>query len=325
MSRQLATQARPGAETTPKAADCPLQRKRPRGAGHELQRATFERAEVSDSRAGTHTLSHSGHDFSRIPMLPGVRAPLQPKLTVNAPGDAYEQEADRISEQVMRMPQPQVQRACACGGGCQGCQIKEASPEGQRVQTKRVGSGDAGHAEAPPVVHEVLRSPGQPLDTATRAFMEPRFGHDFSRVRVHSDAKAAESAQAVGALAYTVGRHVVFENGAYQPEVPDGRRLLAHELAHVMQQHATPESGMLRRKEGDLALRDEEQRPAPPPFHPRPAPPVEPPPPPPPPPRPASCGHDICTPGSDCVACCNFYCKNPSDNQDCRQVCNPYR
>ncbi len=88
----------------------------------------------------------------------------------------------------------------------------------------------------PPIVHDVLRSPGTPLDPATRAFMEPRFGHDFSRVRVHTDAKAAESAQAVNALAYTVGRNVVFGAGQYLPEMSAGRRLLAHELTHVLQQ-----------------------------------------------------------------------------------------
>lgn len=88
----------------------------------------------------------------------------------------------------------------------------------------------------PPVVQEVLRAPGQPLEPATRAFMESRFGHDFSRVRVHTDAKAAESARAVNARAYTVGRDVVFGEGGYAPDTSDGRRLMAHELAHVVQQ-----------------------------------------------------------------------------------------
>ncbi len=88
----------------------------------------------------------------------------------------------------------------------------------------------------PPIVHEVLRSPGQPLDPATRTFMEPRFGHDFSQVRVHTDAKAAESARAVNALAYTVGRGVVFGAGQYVPGTSARRRLLAHELVHTIQQ-----------------------------------------------------------------------------------------
>jgi hypothetical protein len=88
----------------------------------------------------------------------------------------------------------------------------------------------------PPVIHEVLRSPGQPLDANTRAFMEPRFGHDFSSVRVHTNVKAAESARAVDALAYTVGRNIVFGSGGYAPSSSEGRRLLAHELTHVAQQ-----------------------------------------------------------------------------------------
>ena len=88
---------------------------------------------------------------------------------------------------------------------------------------------------APPVVNEVLRSPGKPLDTATRAFMEPRFGHDFSRVRVHTDAKAAQSANALGAQAYTLGPNIVFGAGQFSPQ---GSRLLAHELAHHVQQES---------------------------------------------------------------------------------------
>lgn len=90
-------------------------------------------------------------------------------------------------------------------------------------------------SEVPPLVHDVLRSPGQPLDDETRAFFEPRFGHDFSQVRVHADSRAARSADAVGALAYTAGRSVVFAAGQYTPKFDSGRQLLAHELAHVVQ------------------------------------------------------------------------------------------
>jgi hypothetical protein len=96
----------------------------------------------------------------------------------------------------------------------------------------------------PPLVQEVLRTPGQPLDASSRAYFEPRFGQDFSGVRVHTDARAAQSARAVDALAYTVGQHIVFDAGQYAPGTPDGRRLLAHELAHVVQQG--PVVGMVR-------------------------------------------------------------------------------
>jgi peptidoglycan/xylan/chitin deacetylase (PgdA/CDA1 family) len=91
---------------------------------------------------------------------------------------------------------------------------------------------------APAVVQEVLRSPGAPLDPRDRAALEPRFGHDFSRVRVHADARAAGSARAVQARAYTVGQDVVFGEGQYAPGTAAGRRLLAHELAHSVQQGA---------------------------------------------------------------------------------------
>ncbi len=103
------------------------------------------------------------------------------------------------------------------------------------MQTKRAAS-QAGSANAPAIVDEVLRAPGTSLDAATRAFMEPRFGHDFSRVRVHADTAAAESARAVSARAYTVGNDLVFGLGHYAPGTVAGQRLLAHELTHVVQQ-----------------------------------------------------------------------------------------
>lgn len=159
-------------------------------------------------------------------MLP-PRIAIQTKLAVNEPGDQYEKEADRVADQVMRMTEPGT-----VGGPA------ERGPE--QLQMKRAGPADVGRTEAPPIVHEVLRSPGQPLDPATRAFMEPRFGHDFGGIRVHSGDLAGESARAANALAYTVGRDVVFGAGQYAPQTHDGRRLLAHELAHTMQQNATP-------------------------------------------------------------------------------------
>lgn len=132
-----------------------------------------------------------------------------------------------------------LQRKCACGnhtlgGDCEECREKrEASLQRSHVLSER---GERGDGEVPPIVHEVLRSPGQPLDSESRTFFEPRFGHDFSEIRVHTDTKAAESAQTVNALAYTVGRDVVFGAGRYTPRTAEGSILLAHELAHVIQQ-----------------------------------------------------------------------------------------
>lgn len=91
----------------------------------------------------------------------------------------------------------------------------------------------------PHIIRQVLRSSGQPIDAETRAFMEPRFDHDFSRVRVHTNSQAADSARAVNAMAYTVGQDVVFASGQYAPASVEGKRLLAHELSHVVQQERT--------------------------------------------------------------------------------------
>jgi hypothetical protein len=96
----------------------------------------------------------------------------------------------------------------------------------------------------PPIVHKVLSSPGQQLDSSTRAFMEPRFGHDFSKVRIHVDAEAENAARSVQARAYTIGRDIVFGSGAFMPDTREGTRLLAHELAHVVQQRSSGEDSL---------------------------------------------------------------------------------
>ncbi|NOG84226.1 MAG: DUF4157 domain-containing protein [Planctomycetes bacterium] len=104
------------------------------------------------------------------------------------------------------------------------------------LRTRRVQANVAEEIVAPPIVNEVLRSPGQPLTPDTSAFMESRFGHDFSRVQVHTDAKAVESARAINARAYTAGQHLVFGTSQYITGTIEGRRLLAHELTHIVQQ-----------------------------------------------------------------------------------------
>jgi hypothetical protein len=107
------------------------------------------------------------------------------------------------------------------------------------MQTKRAAPGELREGAVPGVVQEVLRSPGQPLDAEARAFFEPRFGSDFSGVRVHAGEQAAQSASSVNALAYTVGPHIVFGAGQYAPHSSGGRHLLAHELTHVNQSSQT--------------------------------------------------------------------------------------
>jgi hypothetical protein len=124
---------------------------------------------------------------------------------------------------------------------------------GADLPVKRASSGEAAPAHVPPIVHEALGSPGRPLDAAARADMEPRFGHDFSKVRIHADDRAAQSARAVNALAYTVGRDVVFDAGRFSPGTRAGRQLLAHELTHVMQQQRARPSGLFGIADGGAA------------------------------------------------------------------------
>lgn len=183
----------------------------------------------------THAPTGFAHDFSLIPVHSKAPVKLQTKLKVNTSGDIYEQEADRLSEQVTGTAELPLQRTSARGGRPTGMN-EQAADEGLR--TKRIQANDSGEMVAPPLVHEVLRSSGEPLDPSVRAFMEPRFGHDFSRVRVHTDARAVESARALRARAYTVGQHIAFGAGEYRPHLMEGRRLLAHELTHTLQQRA---------------------------------------------------------------------------------------
>lgn len=212
--------------------------------------------------------------------------PIQAKLEVGAVDDPLEHEADHVADQVMRAPArvapidgktseasaqspavyssassraAVVQRQCSCGGSCDECKSRQRDDEHGKVQRKAAApqisslglSTTSSGITASPIVNEVLRSPGQPLDAATRAFMEPRFGHDFSRVRIHTDAAAEQSARDVNARAYTAGNHVVFAAGRFAPQTHEGRRLVAHELSHVVQQEGAGGSEKLQRGPGD--------------------------------------------------------------------------
>ncbi len=174
----------------------------------------------------------------RPPVFSKAPVRLQAKLVVNAPGDTYEQQAEHVADRVMRISQPQLHLGCSRGGGCPACQTAQPYSEHEHVQTKQVGSNDSETTEAPPVVHEALSSAGRPLDASTREFLEPRFGHDFSQVQIHTGPLASGAARGVAAQAFTVGEHIVFGNGQYAPASAVGRHLLAHELTHVLQQRA---------------------------------------------------------------------------------------
>lgn len=196
----------------------------PQQSSHDLtgpRAKSFESSRVvgpldANAEGGAHedpSAVRFAHDFSLIPAHSKAPARIQTKLKVSAPGDIYEQEADRVSEQL-------------------------TSARG-RLRTTSAGASDAAEISAPPVVNEALRSSGRPLDASARSLMESRFGQDFGRVRIHTDAHADLSNVALRARAFTYGRDIFFRRGEYNPSGVEGRRLLAHELTHTLQQGAS--------------------------------------------------------------------------------------
>lgn len=167
----------------------------------------------------------------------------QPKLTVNEPGDVYEQQADAMADRVMRMPAPvdaffstaqnALQRKCA--------HCEEEEKQVQRKETNKqqtsAGTGLEDYVSS-------IGNSGQNLPAESKQFFEPRFGYDFSNVKIHTGEAAAKSAQSVNALAYTTGNNIVFDSGRYAPQTDAGKKLLAHELTHVVQQGG---DGVIRR------------------------------------------------------------------------------
>jgi hypothetical protein len=201
-------------------------------------------------------LSIPGWNFSRIPVYSVGHPILQAKLSISQPGDAFEQEADRVAAQVMNMrtspavtaagDAPRIQRQCDCGGVCSDCRDKARKPATGRLQRESLTTPSASSA-APALVKEAMHSGGHPLDAETRLFMESRFGQDFSHVRVHTDARAAASSRSIQALAYTSGADIAFAPGQYSPDTSRGKHLLAHELAHIVQQQQAPMPGRIFR------------------------------------------------------------------------------
>ena len=198
----------------------------------------------------------------------------QPKLTIGQPNDVYEQEADRVADEVMRMTEPQLQqqsekrslqtkplaeritpfaqrqveeeedeeeelRTKPITSSIQRQIDEEEEEEEEELQTKQAGGGTARASSGLEEQIHFVRQGGSSLTGAARSFLEPRFGYDFGQVRVHTGAQAAELSRMLNAQAFTIGRDIVFGAGYYAPDTAEGRQLLAHELTHVVQQSKT--------------------------------------------------------------------------------------
>jgi hypothetical protein len=168
------------------------------------------------------------------PIVPRI----QTKLEIGAANDPLEAEADQVANRVMRSVDDNEASDIEANLPSPGAKDDE------QVQTKSEAGDTAAHV-APPIVQTALRGPGSPLDAATRGFFEARFNRNFAGVRIHTDDVSAASARAIGAQAYTLGNRIVFSSGRFAPATPQGRLLLAHELAHVVQQ------GSAIRRDGD--------------------------------------------------------------------------
>jgi outer membrane protein OmpA-like peptidoglycan-associated protein len=174
---------------------------------------------------------------------------VQAKLAISQPNDSEEQEADRAAERVVATPAAPM--PATTGDALAGSVAPKASPTSTELGIRRHAPTDGDNGTGRPNVEDAPRfGVGRPLDDASRAFMESRFGRELESVRIHTDGEAAASADALNARAYTLGRDIVFAAGEYQPESHEGRRLLAHELAHVAQQDRAARPKRIQRQPG---------------------------------------------------------------------------
>lgn len=177
----------------------------------------------------------------------------QPKLTVGPTDDAYEREADAVADNVMSMQDHHLQTKMSpvdIQRKCSKCEEEEKAQRSTRDKDQSTNS------EAPSQVGEALNTSGESMDHQTQSFMENRFGYDFSHVKIHTGTVAAKSADSINALAYTSGSSIVFNEGQYQPGTESGKRLLAHELTHTIQQ-----GGTIKKKEKSEVVQRQQARP----------------------------------------------------------------
>jgi hypothetical protein len=170
---------------------------------------------------------------------------IQAKLKVGQSGDVYEHEADRVADAVMRMPGPRVQ-------------IQLEEEEFLRTKKREDTTPEVTHDHESRI--HTLQGGGYPLAEHVRTFFEPRFGYDFSQVRIHTDGGSAETVRAVNARAFTIGRDVVFGAGQYTPGTSNGQRLLAHELTHVVQQRQFGGIALISRKDAKTEKTEAEKK-----------------------------------------------------------------
>ena len=186
---------------------------------------------------------------------------IQASLRVSQPGDADEREADAVADRVVSSPAQQtIHRKCNCEGGGASCPACEEQEVEQAKGIHRKSSSSSNGDQSVP--GDILQSigPGQPLDSSTRGFMESRFDHDFGDVRVHTNEAAAQSARSIHAHAYTFNRDVVFDSGAYAPRSSEGKKLLAHELTHVVQQSRSSKGNRLQRAADTTQTQQQQQK-----------------------------------------------------------------
>jgi outer membrane protein OmpA-like peptidoglycan-associated protein len=193
-------------------------------------------------------------DFARVPIMPSL---IQRRPAISSPNDPFERKADEVADKVMRMVEPAPMGTTPVAN-----QRKPAAhevDEEETIQARPVPSGNPEAALDEEAAGHTAERDGAPLPQAARGFFKPRFGRDFSHVRVHADGEAASAARAVGARAYTVGRNIMFGSGEYAPNGAEGRRLLAHELAHVVQRSSAPLAATMPRIQRSPSKSDDEQ------------------------------------------------------------------
>lgn len=211
-----------------------------KNAGLFLKGHTFsgQNRDVGSMLRRQRSIENVAHGFNQEITHSNTQSEIQRKLTIGTSGDLYEREADCIADQLVRMPGPKRLLSCAERRSKSHPEETPKKQAGAQITPIRSNS-ETRKTEAPSVVHEVLAMPGQTLDPATRTDAESRFGCDFSEVQLFTHAAAAESAREINARAYTVGNKIVFGRQEYAPGTRNGKKLLFHELTHVVQQNGT--------------------------------------------------------------------------------------